>query len=468
MSTLGHFPILVFLYALLIYSTESRKTQLLNDNDIESGNKGAKGTRWAVLVAGSKDYNNYRHQADICHAYQILRKGGLKDENIIVFMYDDIAFSSLNPRPGVLINKPDGEDVYQGVPKDYTGKAVNVENFFNVLLGNESGVTGGSGKFLKSGPNDNVFIYYADHGAPGLIVMPDGEDVNADDFNKVLEKMHKLKRYNKMVIYVEACESGSMFEGLLKDNLNILAVTAANSKENSFGTYCPDLDTYPPSAPEYETCLGDVFSISWLEDSDLHDMSKETLKQQYRVVKRRTGVDVEETSHVCHFGTEELLKDYLASYIGTNPENENFTLTGFTSSPISKSGLVNPRDIPLLYLQRKIQKAPLESPERKEAEKKLLDEMNHRKHIDQSIVEILRLSLKKTNVLDLLTSTRTTGQPLVDDWDCFKNLVKSFKNYCGATVEYGLKYTGALANVCNMGMDVKHTVSAIEQACSIK
>ncbi|EOA29690.1 hypothetical protein CARUB_v10016221mg [Capsella rubella] len=467
MSRLGHFHILVFINVLLMLSAESRKTQLLNDDEIDSSNKGAKGKQWAVLVAGSNDYSNYRHQADICHAYQLLRKGGLNDENIIVFMYDDIAFSSENPRPGVIINKPDGEDVYDGVPKDYIKEAVNVRNFYNVLLGNESGVTGGSGKVLKSGPHDNVFIYYADHGAPGLLAMPTGEEVLATDFNKVLEKMHKLKSYNKMVIYVEACESGSMFEGILKDNLNIYAVTAASSNENSFGTYCPE--SYPPSASEYETCLGDVFSISWLEDSDLHDMSKETLKQQYQVVRRRTGSDVEHTSHVCHFGTEEMLKDYLVSYIGTNPANENLTFTESTSSPISSNySLVNPRDIPLLYLQRKIQKAPMGSPVRKEAQKKLFDAMNHRKQIDQSIAEILRLSLKQTNVLDLLSSTRTTGQPLVDDWDCFKTLVKSFKNHCGATVDYGLKYTGALANICNIGVDVKQTVSAIEQACSIK
>lgn len=63
------------------------------------------------------------------------------------------------------------------------------------------------------------------------------------------------------------------------------------------------------------------------------------------------------------------------------------------------------------------------SPEREEAQKKLFDVMNHRKQIDQSIIEILRLSLKETNVLNLLTSTRTTGQPIVDDWDCFKTLV---------------------------------------------
>lgn len=59
-------------------------------------------------------------QADVCHAYQILKRGGLNDENIVVFMYDDIAKSELNPRPGVIINHPNGSDVYAGVPKVIT------------------------------------------------------------------------------------------------------------------------------------------------------------------------------------------------------------------------------------------------------------------------------------------------------------------------------------------------------------
>ncbi|CAF2153866.1 unnamed protein product [Brassica napus] len=113
-----------------------------------------------------------------------------------------------------------------------------------------------------------------------------------------------------------------------------------------------------------------------------------------------------------------------------------------------------------------IQNAPVGSPQRQEAQKNLLEEINHRKKIDQNIIEILRLSLKKTDVLDLLTSTRTTGQPVVDDWDCYKTLVKSFKNQCGAKMEYDMKYAGALANICNMGVDVKKSVAAIEEACA--
>ena len=56
-------------------------------------------------------------QADVCHAYQILKANGLKDENIIVFMYDDIAENEYNPTKGIVINKPNGPDVYHGVPK---------------------------------------------------------------------------------------------------------------------------------------------------------------------------------------------------------------------------------------------------------------------------------------------------------------------------------------------------------------
>ena len=32
--------------------------------------------------------------------------------------------------------------------------------------------------FVFSGPDDDVFVYFADHGAPGLIAFPDGAVVS--------------------------------------------------------------------------------------------------------------------------------------------------------------------------------------------------------------------------------------------------------------------------------------------------
>lgn len=40
--------------------------------------------QWAVLVAGSKGWDNYRHQADVCHAFHLLRSRGIPEANIVV------------------------------------------------------------------------------------------------------------------------------------------------------------------------------------------------------------------------------------------------------------------------------------------------------------------------------------------------------------------------------------------------
>jgi len=71
---------------------------------------------WAVLVAGSNTYANYRHQSDVFHAYQILKKNGFTQDRIITFAYDDIAQNIKNPIKGKVFNKPSnaaaGVDVY--------------------------------------------------------------------------------------------------------------------------------------------------------------------------------------------------------------------------------------------------------------------------------------------------------------------------------------------------------------------
>ena len=50
---------------------------------------------WAVLICGSKGYDNYRHHADIAHAYQILKTGGLDPDHIITMMYNDASSTTI-------------------------------------------------------------------------------------------------------------------------------------------------------------------------------------------------------------------------------------------------------------------------------------------------------------------------------------------------------------------------------------
>ncbi|XP_019175471.1 PREDICTED: vacuolar-processing enzyme-like [Ipomoea nil] len=426
------------------------------DNDGEDENSG--GRKWAVLVAGSNGYWNYRHQADICHAYQILKKGGLKDENIIVFMYDDIANNKENPRKGVIINSPNGSDVYGGVPKDYTGKEVNTENFFAVLLGNKSAVVGGSGKVLNTKPKDVIFIYYSDHGGPGILAMPTGADLYADDFIAVLKKKHEAGTYKKMVIYVEACESGSMFEGLLPHDWNIYAMTASAADENSSGWYCPGSDPLPP--PEYTTCLGDLFSISWMEDSDRHNRKKETISGQYENVKKRTWNNgTGGGSHVMEYGSMDLRKDKLSKYQG-------YVLPPINVATIPMPGTtVHQRDAELLYLWEKYKRLGDEKSEMKDKVlKEMSEKMQVRAYIDGSVDAIGDYLFGTEKAHSILKSVRKT-LPLVDDWECLRSMVKIFEEHCGALGEYGKRHMRAFANICNNGISLAAMGKASMAAC---
>ncbi len=113
-------------------------------------------------------------------------KNGIPADQIIHMSYDDVASDERNPFKGQLFNKPDGENVYDQSNIDYSGRKVNATNFLAVLTGDEE--TAG-GKVLKSNENSQVFVYYADHGAPGFVAMPTGGYLYADKLQEAIATM---------------------------------------------------------------------------------------------------------------------------------------------------------------------------------------------------------------------------------------------------------------------------------------
>uniref|UniRef100_A0A0N5ASI8 legumain n=1 Tax=Syphacia muris TaxID=451379 RepID=A0A0N5ASI8_9BILA len=257
---------------------------------------------WALLVAGSNGWSNYRHQADVCHAYHVVRSHGIPKEQIVTMLYDDIAYSKQNPYPGKIFNKPGGSDVYKGVQIDYWGDAVTPENFMAILQGNKSAILGGNGRVLNSTKDDHIFVFFSDHGAVGLVSFPD-EVLTVEDLSKTLQKMKKRDLFNQMVFYLEACESGSMFNGILNKTTNIYAVTAANEHESSWAMYCDNGLKLP--------CLGDEFSVNWMKDSEVEDLRKETLQKQFDLVRDKTNL-----SHVMKYGDMKILREHVAEFQG--------------------------------------------------------------------------------------------------------------------------------------------------------
>ncbi|XP_076924130.1 vacuolar-processing enzyme-like [Bidens hawaiensis] len=446
-----HLMLLLFI-VFTVKLSDSNRVNLFDTFKLVTRSK-ANSTTWAVLVAGSNEYYNYRHQADVCHAYQILKKGGLKDENIIVFMYDDIANNPYNPRRGVIINNPNGSDVYAGVPKDYTGEAVSAENFFAVLLGNKAAVKGGSGKVVASKPKDRIFVFYTDHGGPGVLGMPNST-IYANDFINVLKKKHVSGTYHEMVIYIEACESGSIFEGLLPKNLNIYVTTASNAYENSYATYCP------PLIKGFSTCLGDLYSVSWMEDSDSEDLRHETLKQQYLKVKKRTknnDGDPFSGSHVMQYGTLSISNETVSLYQGSAARK----ISTEQSQTFHSMVVIDQRDADLYSMWHEYNKSTEETQQKKGLLNQIKEITAHRAHLDSSVDKIKGLLLGSGR-----GPVRAEGSALVDDWDCLKFMVRTFETYCGPLTQYGLKHTRTFANICNNGVTKKAMDDATKKSCS--
>lgn len=406
------------------------------------------GKHWALIVAGSNGWYNYRHQADTCHAYQILHKNGIPDENIVVMMYDDIANNPSNPTPGIIINKPNGDDVYKGVPKDYTKEDVTPDNFLNILKGNKQAMSGiGSGKVIDSGPNDHVFVYFTDHGATGLIAFP-SDELMAHDLIAALDEMYENKKFSKLVFYLEACESGSMFHKKLKNNIDIYATTAANPDESSYACYYDK---------KRQTYLGDVYSVKWMENSDAVDLTKETLMKQFQIVKEETN-----TSHVMQYGDmdyvnddlDEFQGDGMGSVSGKSPEEyRGEQITDAIPSPDVELNILHHRlkDSASLAERREIAREIEELLERKEGVRKTM----------KSIVEQCTSSEEqKTRVL------KTRADP--EDFDCYKQAVKTFSKTCYnlGQNDHALRHVYALSNLCEENIPTEMIVSAIMKECA--
>ena len=408
---------------------------------------------WAVIVVGSRGFGNYRHHADGCHAYQQAIANGIPAEQVVLIAYDDVANSSQNPYKGKLFNKPTkagepGVDVYAGCNIDYKGTKANKDTVLGVLKGD----TTVGDKVLKSNENSKVFFYFADHGAPGLVAMPTGKYLYANELNSAVEYMHTNKMFKEMVMYVEACESGSMFENILKTDINVYAVSAANAKESSWGTYC-----YPDDMVDGKhvgSCLGDLFSVNWMEDLDAAMKNKqlgvETLDTQYSTVKTETT-----KSHVLQWGdvkiTSEVIGEFEAgnysapkdlwSVLKTTGKQIFKDEVGWTSAETARKNdfAVGVRDIDLHYLYSKVVSDP--SADNQQA---LMAELQKRLNTDKTFETIFPQFIEEVKKSDY-------PMPSTDaDFECYSNLIDLYTEACGKPDTYAMKYFGAFLHQCKI------------------
>lgn len=346
-----------------------------------------------------------------------MKAGGIPADHIITMMYNDVPFDLYNPLPGRLFNKPgdDAIDYYEGVIIDYEEGDVTPENLIKVLTGDES--TGK--KVLKSTSEDNVFLFYSDHGARDLLGMPNADNLYSDQLLDAIKTMHSKGMYKKFVLYVEACFSGSMFLNLPED-LNVVAVTAANEKESSYAIYCPGEGLV--HHVEMGTCLGDEFSVGWMEDADLGD-NEQTLKHQFDYLVNKVKL-----SHVSQYGDVSYQSDRLSDFIGVR--NVTVKAASKAEKPTIRYDSRDNEMLRLRYMMEHCSEA-----DRPRWTELYNEEMKHRELVDLYIRSIA-------------PSAHLFGvaKP-VKNFECYRAGIKKFESVMGKS-DYGMKYYDVIANIC--------------------
>lgn len=253
----------------------------------------------AILFAGSRGWINYRHQADIWALYQDLIKRGFQKADIIISCYDDIADHPLNPFKGKIFHELDHkENVYGGKEILNYRNIITAKMFYDSLLN------------LETTEEDNVFIYFDDHGGKGFLVAPNFEEgaLYADDIAKVLVEMHEKKKCKNCIFFIEACEAGSV-AGPINDEFkknkveNFAIITASDAHESSRS------DLYDEWMGNY---LSNEFSSNFLDK--IKESPECTISElfDYLTLHKKSSTPI-------YYGDESIKSLKISDFIGTMP-----------------------------------------------------------------------------------------------------------------------------------------------------
>ena len=180
---------------------------------------------YAVLVAASEGWKNYRHQADVLGMYHYLKGKGYDDDHIILIMANDIAYNEKNPLQGVVRREIGGDNLYDDLQIDYKLGDLSPEDLKQILTGEPSEAYPVT---LGSSYNDNVLFFWSGHGTKKGWSWKETEYLSPE----FAREMFSAMKFRKQFAIVETCYSGGVAQGCTGIP-GLLMMTAANPYETS-------------------------------------------------------------------------------------------------------------------------------------------------------------------------------------------------------------------------------------------
>ena len=194
-------------------------------------------SHFAVLVATSTGWDNYRHQADVLAMYQMLKGFGYTDDQIILILEDDLG-------EDVRVT-PDGENVRKGAVIDYKLSQLAPEDLKYIMSGQVSEKTP---TVLQGTDGTNVFFFWSGHGAKNGVLKWGSQTLEEREFIRIFDWAEG--HFRKMLTVMETCYAGS------------LASAVANFEDPTYGVLflCAALPGETSHADLYDNSKGTYLS----------------------------------------------------------------------------------------------------------------------------------------------------------------------------------------------------------------
>jgi len=269
---------------------------------------------------------------------------------------------------------------------------------------------------------------------------------------------HDQKMYKKMVFYLESCESGSMFEGM---NIpGIYALSAAGTDESSWGTYCGAAAKV--NGKNIGSCLGDLFSVNWMEDDDAKDTTKETLEQQWEVVKQKTN-----KSKVMQWSDLSFKNDFVSEFVGSKGMILHADVSAANENWPDSS--VSARELDLNRWYHLYNHAET-GEERQKMGVELQKELLAQQRAESAYRRFAEVAYPGDEEAQK-AARRLRHKP--DYFECETDAHKAFAKYCqgmfDANSAFALQFHQVVVNVCHdiaSGLNLA-VVPAVQQACAV-
>lgn len=178
----------------------------------------------AVILQSSRYWFNYRHANNALSIYNILKKNGFDDENIVLMIADEFAGNPRNPfKNQMYANGVNSESwFHEDTEIDYRGDDVTVDNLRRVFLGK------GSNRVLKMDNSSNVLVFWTGHGGDSFFKFQDVEEITANDIARYFDEME----FNELLFIADTCQAFTLGNSITASNVYMIGSSLKG--ENSY------------------------------------------------------------------------------------------------------------------------------------------------------------------------------------------------------------------------------------------